>query len=286
MQVICSILLLCFAIWPGENSARPKSDSAIRAMTFNIRYNEPRDGVNAWPNRKSKVADVITKYRADLIGVQEAQFDQLKDLELLLPELAWVGVGRTDGKIGGEFSAILYKRSRFTLLDTNTFWLSEAPETPGSKGWDADYPRIVSWARFRDRVTKKTFYHFNTHFDHRGEKARVESSRLLLGRVRSIAGRSPFVVTGDFNARESTDVYKILVSGSPAKLVDTRYSSRSDHTGPASTFNEFKELVPEMKIDYIFVSEKTRVARHVAIDDRPGGLWPSDHLPVLAEIVF
>ena len=262
--------------------------NALRVMTFNIRYNEPRDGVNAWTNRKTKVSDVIRFHKADLVGVQEAQYDQLQDLEKLLPGFAWCGEGR-DGDKNGEFSAVLYRKSRFKLLETNTFWLSETPEKIGSKGWDANLPRIVTWAKFRDNKTKKTFYQFNTHFDHIGARARTESSRLLLAQIQKIAAKSPFVVTGDFNAKEDTNVYKILTGKEEAgnfKLIDARYISKSGHFGGNSTFNEFKELIPAMKIDYIFVGDAARVLEHGVLSDRWDGLWASDHLPVLAEIVF
>jgi endonuclease/exonuclease/phosphatase family metal-dependent hydrolase len=259
-------------------------------MTFNIRYNEPRDGVNAWTNRKTKVAGVIRFHKADLIGVQEAQYNQLQDLEKLLPDFAWCGIGR-DGENRGEYSAILYRKSRFSLLDTKTFWLSETPDKIGAKGWDADYPRIVTWAKFRDKKTKKNFFHFNTHFDHRGEKARIESAKMLVSQIKKIAGNSLFVVTGDFNAREETNVYKILTGTAENgdanfKLKDARYTSVNEHFGPTSTFNEFKELIPGMKIDYIFAGEGVKVLEHGVLADRWNGLWASDHLPVLSEILF
>ncbi|MBX3243749.1 MAG: endonuclease/exonuclease/phosphatase family protein [Acidobacteria bacterium] len=268
----------------AEISAQP-----FRVMTFNIRYDEPRDGVNAWPNRKQKVADVIKKYEADIVGVQEALEHQLKDLETLLPEMDWCGVGRTDGTNTGEYSAIFYNRQRFELIKTETFWLSETPDKAGSKGWDAALPRIVTWAKFKDRKTGKEFFHFNTHFDHMGENARVNSSRLLLEKVSSIAKKKRAVVTGDFNANYSTDVYKTIIE--PAKnrkpiLFDARRSSETEYVGVSSTFSAFKELVPENWIDHIFVNKDVRVLRFFAADDRPGGLWPSDHLPVVAEITF
>ncbi len=262
--------------------------NALRVMTFNIRYNEPRDGVNAWANRKTKVSDVIRFHKADLVGVQEAQYNQLQDLEKLLPGFAWCGVGR-DGEKKGEFSAVLYRKSRFKLLETNTFWLSETPEKVGSKGWDANFPRIVTWAKFQDRQTKKTFYQFNTHFDHIGVQARAESSRLLLAQIPKIAAKSPLVVTGDFNAKEDTNIYKILTGKEDAgefKLIDARYVSENGHFGGNSTFNEFKELIPAMKIDYIFIGDGAKVLEHGVLSDRWDGLWASDHLPVLAEIVF
>jgi endonuclease/exonuclease/phosphatase family metal-dependent hydrolase len=259
----------------------------IRVMTFNIRYDEPRDGVNAWANRKQKVADVIRFHKADLVGVQEALLPQLRDLEMLLPAFAWVGVGRDDGKNKGEYSAILYRKNRFRVISSDTFWLSETPEKAGSKGWDAAYPRIVTWARFRDRITGKTFVQFNTHFDHLGDKARTESASLILKKVNEIQGKGPFFVTGDFNVREDSGAYKTLVGGtSTIKLVDTRYASVNGHFGGDSTFSAFKELEPGRTIDHIFVRDGISVLEHGALSDRWNGLWASDHLPVIAEIVI
>jgi endonuclease/exonuclease/phosphatase family metal-dependent hydrolase len=283
VTVIC--LILCAL---GGVFGQAVSTNALRVMSFNIRYNEPRDGVNAWANRKTKVSDVIRFHKADLIGVQEAQYNQLQDLEKLLPDFAWCGVGR-DGPEKGEFSAILYRKSRFKLLATKTFWLSETPTAVGSKGWDANFPRIVTWANFEDRQTKKKFFLFNTHFDHIGAKARAESAKLLLAEVPRIAGKLPFVVTGDFNATEDTNVYRILTGKEDAgafKLLDGRYLSQHGHFGGVSTWNAFKELEPNRKIDYVFVGAGTKVLEHGVLSDRWEGLWASDHLPVLAEVVF
>lgn len=257
--------------------------SHLRVMTFNIRYNEPRDGVNAWPNRKQKVADVIRFHKADLVGVQEAQIGQLEDLEKLLPDFAWCGVGRTDGKRDGEFSAILYLKQRFRLQECKTFWLSETPEIPGSKGWDAAYPRIVTSAKFRDQLTRKTFFHFNTHFDHVGVKARFESAKMIIGRIRNASAGTQSVLTGDLNVKEDTEAYKTLAAPESG-LKDARYVSRNGHFGGTSTFNAFKEMQPAMKIDYIFVTPGVQVFEHGVLSDNWDGLWASDHLPVLAEI--
>jgi endonuclease/exonuclease/phosphatase family metal-dependent hydrolase len=256
-------------------------------MTFNIRYDEPRDGENAWANRKRKVADVIRFHKADIVGVQEALLSQLRDLESLLPDFEWCGVGRADGKESGEYSAILYRKSRFQLIETKTFWLSENPDVPGSKGWDAALPRIVTWAKFKDRASRKTFFHFNTHFDHRGDRARTESASLILKKIQEIAGSAPFVLTGDLNVRENSDAYRTLKTGtSKLRLSDTRYVSTNGHFGGNSTFSAFKELEPGMTIDHIFVREGTIVSEHGTLSDRWDGLWASDHLPVLTEIFF
>lgn len=282
VKLIAILLVVCAA---GPAARAQKAATPIRVLTFNIRYDEPRDGVNAWANRKKKVADVIRFHKADLIGVQEALLSQLRDLEVLLPDIAWCGVGRTDGQEAGEYSAILYKKSRFRLIDTGTFWLSEKPDVPGSKGWDAAYPRIVTWAKLRDRVTGKTFVHFNTHFDHVGERARAESSSLILKKAGEIHGKGPFVVTGDFNVVENSGAYKTIIAGTPTiKVVDTRYASAKGHFGGNSTFSAFKELEPGRTIDYVFVKEGIAVLEHGTLSDRWDGLWASDHLPVLAEI--
>jgi endonuclease/exonuclease/phosphatase family metal-dependent hydrolase len=287
----------CFLISGSINafsstSGCPEEARYIRVMTFNIRYDEPRDKENAWPNRKELVASMIRFHQADLVGVQEALERQMSDLQKLLPDYAWVGVGRDDGKAGGEFSAIMYRKSRFSRLESSTFWLSETPGVP-SKGWDADYPRVVTWIKIKDTTTGKLLFHFNTHFDHRGVLAREESARLLLRRINTIAGQLPVVVTGDFNFNESALGYQILTGktlekeiGSQSSLRDARYLSQHGHHGSTSTFNEFKALIPEMKIDYVFVKGAVRVLQHGALSDTWNGRFPSDHLPVLAEIVI
>ncbi len=275
-----------------STSGYPEEARYVRVMTFNIRYDEPRDKENAWPNRKEMVASMIRFHQADLVGVQEALERQMTDLEKLLPDYAWVGVGRADGKAGGEFSAIMYHKARFSRLESSTFWLSETPGVP-SKGWDAAYPRVVTWVKLKDSTTGKLFFHFNTHFDHRGVLAREESARLLLKRINSIAGQLPVVVTGDFNFNESSIGYQILTGKtlqkeirSQSSLRDARYLSQHGHHGPTSTFNEFKALIPEMKIDYVLVKGTVRVLQHGALSDTWNGRFPSDHLPVLAEIVI
>lgn len=281
-----SVLLFAVLAFSVLNTVAQAPKGSLRVMTFNIRYDEPRDGVNAWPNRKQKVADVIRFHKADLVGVQEALLTQLRDLERLLPDLAWCGVGRTDGKEAGEYSAILYRKSRFQLIQTDTFWLNETGKV-GEKGWDAALPRIVTWAKFKDRVSGKTFVHFNTHFDHVGEKARAESSSLILKKAGEIHGKGPFVVTGDFNVTQDSGAYKTIMAGtSVIKVADTRYASINGHFGGNSTFNAFKELEPGRTIDYIFVRDGIKVFEHAALSDRWDGLWASDHLPVLAEILI
>ncbi len=132
--------------------------------------------------------------------MQEALHVQMNDLQKALPDFKYAGVGRTDGKQDGEYSAIFYNAKKLQLLESKTFWLSETPTVAGSKSWDAAITRIVTWAKFKDIESSKTFFVFNTHFDHIGKVARRESAKLLLKKINEIAGNSSVIITGDFNA--------------------------------------------------------------------------------------
>ncbi|MGV3710196.1 MAG: endonuclease/exonuclease/phosphatase family protein [Gemmatimonas sp.] len=256
-------------------------------MSFNIRYNNPGDGVNAWPNRKAWVAKLIRYHDADVIGVQEALSGMLADLDTLLPEYSRVGVGRTDGKEKGEFSAILYKKSRVDMLENKTFWLSTNPDSVGMKAWDAALERIATWGRFRDRATGCTYVHLNTHFDHVGEIARQESAKVIRRRLSTIAGSSPVIVTGDLNSGPKSIAYTTLttgaVDGGLAPLIDAYVSSKEAPYGPNGSFNSFKEIGNE-RIDYVMVSPGITVLKHGILTDRWDQRFPSDHLPVIAAL--
>ena len=268
---------------PAGTSATP-----LRVMSFNIRYNNPADGVNAWPNRRDWVAKLIRFHEADVVGVQEALAPMLADLDARLPGFARVGVGRTDGRAKGEFSAILYRTDRLALLDSGTFWLSPTPEVVGSKGWDAAIERVATWARFRDRLTGCSHLQLNTHFDHMGEQARQESARLIRRRLSSLAAGLPVVMTGDLNADPSSASYRILtaedMAGAGAPLADGFAVSRAGHYGPTSSWTAFRAIEPGRRIDYVLVSAPVSVLTHGILPDSWDGRFPSDHLPVLASL--
>jgi endonuclease/exonuclease/phosphatase family metal-dependent hydrolase len=265
----------------GCAASQPVVPIPLRVMTFNIRLNLASDGPNAWPHRKEAVASMIRFHRADLIGVQEALPDQLRDLDALLPQLGRFGVGRTADR-SGEHSAIFYRQDRFDVLAQDTFWLSETPDVPGVKGWDAAYERIVTWGKIRDRLTGTTFFHFNTHFDHIGQQARRESARLLAAKIAEIAGNTaPVIVTGDFNDVVDSDAYRILTA---AGLRDAFTTARAPHHGPTSTWNAFRAIEPGRRIDFIFVRGDAAVLQHAILSDTFDGRFPSDHLPVVVDV--
>jgi endonuclease/exonuclease/phosphatase family metal-dependent hydrolase len=257
-------------------------------MTFNIRYNNPADSLNAWPFRIDKVSSQVMFHEADIVGVQEALFEQIQDMDRRLTKYKYVGVGRDDGKQKGEFSAIFFDTTRLQLLRSQTFWLSETPQVPGSKSWDAAITRLVTWAEFRDKKTQKRFFIFNTHFDHIGKVARAESAKLLLRYSAEIAGSIPYIVTGDFNATPEQEPIQLLTNTkNPSYLIDTKSVSATPHYGPTGTFNGFQsQETGDLPIDYIFIKNGVKVLKHATLSETWKGRFSSDHFPVLARVII
>lgn len=278
MKVISCLVALVF-------SFQASLGQELNIMTFNIRLNIASDSGNAWPFRMDKVVSQILFHKADVLGVQEAVPGQIADLEKSLTHYRYVGVGR-EGGAKGEYSAIFYNTHRLTLLKSSTFWLSPAPSLVASKGWDAALPRIVTWAELRDKVTRKKFYVFNTHFDHMGKVARRESAKLLLHAVDSIAGKQIALITGDFNAQPAEEPIQVITDPKAANhLTDTKSVSQSPPYGPAGTFNGFgPREVSDQPIDYIFFNRKVQVLEHATISQTWMGRFASDHFAVLAKI--
>lgn len=275
--------LILFSIGGQE----PQNET-LRVMSYNIRYDNPDDGINRWDNRKERVANLIRFQGVDLFGLQEAEYQQLMFLADQFEDFKWSGVGRTDGERAGEFSPVFYNAQRFEALDSGTFWLSETPGKP-STGWDAALPRIVSWVQLKEKTGDTEFFFFNTHFDHLGEKARKESAGVILRKIREIAGEDmPVILTGDFNATPDSEPYAVL-SGT---LNEAMKISKYPHYGPEATF--LAEGGPfnvgdgkgGRRIDYIFTNTHVEVVHHGIVSTFREGRFPSDHLPVVAKVRF
>jgi endonuclease/exonuclease/phosphatase family metal-dependent hydrolase len=259
----------------------------LHVMTFNIRLNIASDSLNAWPYRKDNTASQILFHDVHLLGVQEALHDQMIDLKDRLPKFKYIGVGRDDGKQKGEYSAIFYDTTRLIVFESGTFWLSQTPEVAGSKGWDASYPRVVTWGRFRDLKSKKTFFVFNTHFDHMGKEARRESAKFLLRKVKALSNNTAAIVTGDFNSIPADEPIQIITDKTnPLHLTDSKGLSATAHYGPTGTFNAFKSKErDDQPIDYIFLKGNGwRVKKHASISQTWDGRFASDHFAVLATL--
>ncbi|GHV65617.1 endonuclease [Bacteroidia bacterium] len=255
-------------------------------MSFNVRYDNPEDGDNAWENRKDLAAQIVTDYQADIVGTQEVLYKQLLDIAARLPKYAYIGVGRGDGEKGGEFCAILYKKDVFSVVDSGTFWLSETPDRPGSKGWDAACERIGTWAILMHKKTKKKVFAINTHLDHVGKKARREGVFVLLTKTRELSKGLPVILTGDFNATpDSEPIQHILSPGSPVVLVHTKDVAK-EFDGSNWTFHSFGKVPFEDRvfIDYIFVSPNIKVLQHTVLPDKLDGKYITDHSVVTALI--
>lgn len=261
----------------------------LRVMTFNIRMDNPDDGANVWVNRRANLVSMIRFHKADIVGLQEVQKHQLEYIMAALPEFGWYGVGRDDGREAGEFAAVIYRKARLDTLATSTFWCSQTPDRPGL-GWDAACPRVATYGKMKDRSSGRIFYMFNTHLDHIGDTARIESARLIKNRMQKLCGTLPIILTGDFNSTPSSKPYGVITSTDAAagvSLVDTRTISAQQHHGPTGTFTEFKITAKaDEPIDFIFVRKGMSVLSHGTLSDSFDGLLPSDHYPVLAEIAM
>ncbi len=247
---------------------------SIAVVTYNIRYANPNDGSDIWSNRKEAVAKYLSPF--DLMGLQEVTLAQLQFLREHLPQHASYGVGRDDGKSGGEHAPIFYRKDRFKMEGQGTFWLSAAPDQPGSKGWDAALPRTCTWMQLRDKETDKLLVVANTHFDHRGKKAREESGKLIVQRLTEQFDDLPIVLLGDFNCLAQSAPYDAIVS----ELTDARDATIEKPAGPSSTWNGFKEIIPNRIIDHVFI-RNIKVERLDVTDPKTDqGRFASDHLPV------
>lgn len=285
------IIILLGIFWFSFNSnpEQTKSEYNLLVMSYNLRFDTPDDGPNRWDARKDQVVNLIRFYEPAFIGTQEGLLHQLEYLEDELAKYKWIGVGRDDGSMEGEFSALFYDSTKVELIDGSeqTIWLSETPSKP-SKSWDAALPRIVTYGQFRDKSDNSNFFVFNTHFDHAGETARAKSAELVVEKVKEVAEGKPVIFTGDFNVTPDSEPYAILTSEN-SSLQDAYEASSQPHIGPQFTYEGFEvrnENEENRRIDYIFVNDKVQVLKHAIIPTFREYYYPSDHLPVIAQITF
>lgn len=257
----------------------------IKVMSFNIRYGTASDGENHWDNRKEFLIDTIKAFDPDLLGTQETLGFQRDLLAEKLSGYAVEGVGRDDGKEKGEMMALYYRKDRFEKLAGGHFWLSETPEMIGSKSWDSSLPRMVTWVKLKDlkNPTAKPITFFNTHFDHRGPQARLESAKLIRKKISEVSGECRVILTGDFNADAASDPYKALFEGDDAPVVDAFRKKNPEKKADEGTFSRFKASeVKGARIDWIGCTPSFEVVRCEIDRTSKDGRTPSDHFPILA----
>lgn len=298
MMFFCLLMGCVFISCGGEDLPNPKPDPdpdpdppteekiALNVASYNLRLLTTADmGDRSWEERKIHAEKIISKYDFDLFGIQELVKSQIDDLLALNNKYTFTGVGRNQGDTRGEYSAIFYKKDKFELLDEGTFWLSATPDIP-SRGWDAALNRICSWGKFKEKESGKEFYFFNTHFDHQGNIARRESAKLLLTKIKSIAGDLPAFCTGDFNLTPETEPMQSLIKSN--FIWDAREISKVRASGTLGTFHNWDlSKAPAAytnRIDYIFVTVKIDIESFRTInDDLELQTISSDHFPVFAK---
>lgn len=226
-------LLLLFIMSIGMLSSI--SAQSLKVITYNIRYDNPKDGEDRWDNRKDFLTDQIKFYEPDFLGTQEGLLHQVSFIDSALSQYDYIGVGRNSGKTEGEFTAVFYNSEKFNVIKHSTFWLSETPDVP-SKGWDAALNRICTYGLFEDKSTKEKVWIFNTHFDHRGVKARSNSAKLIVEKIKELNKEDyPVVFMGDLNLEPETEAIQYLSN----ELNDTKTSNSKVVFGPIGTFNGF-----------------------------------------------
>lgn len=276
LWLIVSLLGVLSVVGYAVHAQKP--ENGLLMATYNIRYYTEKDGENAWPHRRERLVNQLMSHQPSIIGMQEVLHAQLLDLRQLLPaHYAYVGVGRDDGATLGEYAPIWYDSSLFELLESGHFWLSQQPNLP-AKGWDAHLPRICSWAVLRDRQQDRSLLVMNSHFDHAGTEARLQSAALVAQIGSSLSKGLPLVFMGDLNCTPTEAPHQHLVQ---AGWRDARNTAQS-LSGPVGTFPDFDGRRPEKRIDYVYYHGLDSPLSYL-VDGPPDRKPPfaSDHLPVI-----
>jgi len=278
---ICSRNVLVFMTILGSMIYLiPTYAQVTNVITYNIKYDDKNDKVNNWNDRKAYMVHQLRHYDVSIFGLQEALVHQCQYIDSMMTDFTYVGAGRDDGLQKGEFSPIFYDSTIFESLQSGTFWLSETPEKPG-KSWDAAFPRVCTYVFLNDKNLNIRFWVFNTHFDHIGVNARIQSAKLISNQIQTFNRENlPVILMGDFNVEPMDEPIKILTQ----HLTDASTISAKPLYGPNGTFNGFTSDVVDKRIDYFFTKNMTVLAYSHLDDKLPNGKDISDHFPVLISV--
>ncbi|MEF3305857.1 endonuclease/exonuclease/phosphatase family protein [Paenibacillus sp. GYB003] len=269
----------------SSEQANHADNAALRVMTFNLRTAATIDRF-AWEKRRPAVRELLMQEKPDLIGTQEGTYAQLANMADDLPAYRWIGEGR-DGERRGEFSAIFYNKERMKPLQQGNFWLSGTPDVPGSKTWGNTYPRMATWALFQDLRTRKKVYAINTHLDHQSELARQKGAELIIQTANTFEPGIPILLTGDFNSKQGGYSYEIFVNKGSMKdaFADAEVRVREE-LGTMHHFTDPTGGGKDNKIDWILYRGHVNVLRSEVVTFGANRIYPSDHYPVLADILL
>ncbi len=290
LSTYCAALAL-LAVTTNQANAQ-SAPATLNVLSFNIRYGTASDGENHWDKRRDFLIDTIKSMQPDLLGTQETLGFQRDYLAQQLPDFDYLGVGRDDGKEAGEMMALYFRRDRFEKVDSGHFWLSETPDIVGSKSWDSSLPRMATWVKLRDKkqASAPNILFVNTHFDHRGPIARLESARLIRRKLTELGKDCLLVLTGDFNADQQSPPYAALfdsLENQPSPVLDTYRVAHPQREANEGTFSGFKAGENKgARIDWIGVSPTWKIQSAEINRTARDGRTPSDHFPVTATLAY
>lgn len=286
-RLLFHLFFLSGFLIPGPCIKAQYADS-IKIMTWNIRLDVASDGEHQWKYRSKPLASFIMQQQPDVLGVQEAMHHQVRQIKCKTKGYKVIGVGRDDGSKGGEYNALYYKTNNLRLVRSGTFWLSETPDEAGSRGWDAACNRIATWAEFEQKKSGIHFFVMNTHFDHMGDTARINSAILIQDKLGKLAGHLPAILMGDFNVNSKHRVYRILTfPENEVTLGDTRKRDGCKKSGPDLSYVSFDpDYKPSSPIDFIFATWDFKIISSTIYDFRKNGIYWSDHLPVIVKMIL
>ncbi len=278
-KILNTILVFTCLTSCNKEAFKWTSDYDVSIMSFNVRYDEIADGEHKWDNRKEAVVNMWEITRPSVVGIQEGLYHQVEYLERELTDYDYVGVGRDDGHSSGEYAAIFYLKDKYEVVEKGDFWLSETPDVP-SLGWDANNIRIVTWVKLKDVHSNQIFYMFNTHFDHKGKKARKESPKLLVNKIKTIVSEEvPIFITGDLNTW--------INNSNLRPITNEYYDARrfADYSDNKKSFNYWGKWYANWNIDYIFYKNANALAFRTVTEDF-GVPFISDHYPIITHFNY
>lgn len=268
----------------NEENGYKKTVEKLNVMTLNI-CSWSFDGKDL-ETRADGIAETIRNNKIDTLGVQEATPYWMNELvNRLGDEYAYIGVGGNSGKdykesedAEDEFTAIFYLKSKFTVVDSSYFWLSETPDEI-SYGWGSAYRRICNWVILENKYTNTQFVHINTHFDNASSEARRNSIGMILEKAKEL-GDLPVVFTGDLNFIEKSLGYKDITAD---VLKDTKVLAKE--TMDTATFhnadpNAFKGIV----LDYILINDGFKALKYEVVKEKYNKRYISDHHAVITKL--
>ena len=279
------LLALALALLSVPALAAPRCGADVRVMTYNIRLDTPADGPNRWELRRDLLLAQVDLLRPAIVGFQEVVPGQLADLEAALPGHVRIGGGRDGDGTAGEASPLFVARAVFAVRAQGQFWLSPTPDKT-SRGWDAAFPRIVTFAHLRRRGDGARVLALNTHWDHVGTQARLESARQIARWIAANRQRGEaLVVLGDFNAALAEPSLQALLA--EVGLRDARAAAGQHAQGSSISFNAF-QAVPARGalIDHVLTGPGIAVRRWHALAEHFDGRVASDHFPVIADLIL